>query len=650
MNRSSIDRRWETRGGLTQRLLRLHRCQRGQAIYVVVIFAFLMAGLVFLVLNSGEKLNHKVQMQSTADAVTATGAAWYGRGLNTVSMCNVAETQLLSMINLLDTLKTVTPPAVKCIDEFVQNIGQSHAGHDIQNDERLRVWLVVGNANQEQAILHQFDEIVQAVNWPDYLDYDSGILWQCIYLMDGFSQAVVADTPLAAQREAMDIAQKNHAEFGFVLPLWPALPVTRGTFEDFLWPMVYGTMPRDDRDRDRGGDPIGGFCPVMGYYGHASTFLREDWRLNRVGGRMGPWTYWREPITDPSPMGLFDISRFSLLFNVVSSRKLWMMFGSADDRVSLERWEMDYDAAKELSQQRPQPIRRTWWESTSFDARYPGAEETPPFPLPPSGQWSALKHEEFPYVNTRVFSGPFGRSGRELGPDLSQYTRATEVWEGADPRGAVFYKVDRRRTANYPELGIIAPHPPVHPDGSPWPYTDAEMKTFYHVSLWRFNAAELEDDTSLPPYQQPAVAPYLWDPTLLQEVQGKLEMNTMKNVDERFTFVGFAYRSGKVQNWAARFTNPNPIEDLVCYAQARVYNRWSWDTFTQHWKVKLTRLGMVDPSMNAGDRWQQLDAAMGAGLPAAGSDLAGQLTAERLEPVRKMVNAYSPDLVREITH
>jgi hypothetical protein len=643
MNRSSNDRRSGKRGRLLGRLLRLHRCQRGQAIYVVVIFAFLMAGLVFLVLNSGEKLNHKVQMQSTADAVTATGAAWYGRGLNTVSMCNVAETQLLSMINLLDTLKTVTPPAVKCIDEFVQNIGSSHAGHDIQNDERLRVWLVVGNASQEQIILHQFDEIVQAVNWPDYLDYDSGILWQCIYLMDGFSQAVVADTPLAAQREAMDIAQKNHAEFGFVLPLWPALPVTRGTFEDFLWPMVYGSMPPENRNHDSRGDPIGGFYPVMGYYGHRSTFVREDWStgrvLGRVGGRMGPWTYWREPITDPSPMGLFDISRFSLLFNVVSSSKLWMMFGSADDRVSLERWEMDYDAAKQLAQQRPQPIRRTWWESTGFNARYPGNEEMAPFPLPPSGQWAALKDEEFPDVNTQAYRGWADVEGRQQVPP--GYVRATESWEGADPRGAVFYKVDRRRTANYPELGIIAPHPPVHPDGSPWPYTDAEMKTFYHVSLWRFNAAELEDDTSLPPYQQPAVAPYLWTPD---------GTNLMTNVDNRFTFVGFAYRSGKVRNWAARFTNPNPIEDLVCYAQARVYNRWSWDTFTQHWKVKLTRLGMVDPSMNAGDRWQQLDAAMGAGLPAAGSDLAGQLTPERIEPVRKMVTAYSPDLVREVTH
>ena len=186
----------------------------------------------------------------------------------------------------------------KCIDEFVQNIGSSHAGHDIQNDERLRVWLVVGNASQEQIILHQFDEIVQAVNWPDYLDYDSGILWQCIYLMDGFSQAVVADTPLAAQREAMDIAQKNHAEFGFVLPLWPALPVTRGTFEDFLWPMVYGTMPPDNRDRDSRGDPIGGFYPVMGYYGHASTFLREDWRRMRLSC---PGAERREASMRPNP-------------------------------------------------------------------------------------------------------------------------------------------------------------------------------------------------------------------------------------------------------------------------------------------------------------------------------------------------------------
>ncbi|MCX5648807.1 MAG: hypothetical protein NTX40_06895 [Planctomycetota bacterium] len=55
--------------------MRFQRDERGQAIYLMVLFLFLLAGLLFLVMNTGEKLNHKVMMQSAADAVTATGAA-----------------------------------------------------------------------------------------------------------------------------------------------------------------------------------------------------------------------------------------------------------------------------------------------------------------------------------------------------------------------------------------------------------------------------------------------------------------------------------------------------------------------------------------------------------------------------------------------
>ena len=115
---------WRSAFGRTRAAVgRLHRCERGQAIYVVALFFFLLAGLLFLIVNSGEKLNHKVEMQSAADSAAATGAAWFARGLNVISMCNVAETQLLSLIVLCDTLETVTPPASECIDDLLSNLG-----------------------------------------------------------------------------------------------------------------------------------------------------------------------------------------------------------------------------------------------------------------------------------------------------------------------------------------------------------------------------------------------------------------------------------------------------------------------------------------------------------------------------------------------
>jgi hypothetical protein len=630
---------------------RFHRSESGQAIYVVVLFFFLLAGLLFLVLSGGEKLNHKVQMQNAADAATAGGAAWYARGLNAVSMCNVTETQLLSLIVLCDTLETVTPHAVKCIDDLMANIGASEAGHDIPIDSRLAdpngFLLVVGNAASEQEIIHRFSDIVGAVPWPDYLTYDTGVLWECTKLMDAFSHAMAKDTPLAAQREAIDIATKNKADFGFLVPLWPALPVVDGQFRDFKEPMTTGHMPPPNNDQI-----IGGFAWVMNYRGYNGRIL-------------GPWGYWREPFTKTQPMGLFDISRFSTLFNIVSLMKLDMLFGGTDDRMALDEknWEMDYDKAKGVDLSR---IRRAWWETSSFDARYPLANDeshpwqpekpadvVAPFPPPPSGDWPAKTYLARPIPTTTYYGekliftnftdsdlSRFGVNyrGPWFGPSLAGYTRATESYEGADPREAVWYRVEKRTRAQYPELGIFAPHPPVHPDGTQWPWTAAERKTYFHVTLIRFDGAELGNDETLsrnylpPAGQTPNLSPIMFDPST-----GSL---TSANVRDHFTFNGFAYRDGKVHQWAVRFANPNPIDNLVCYAQARVYNRYTWDLFTQHWKVKLMRA----------DRWNELIPELDKGLPSEAGEVAGVLTPERMDPVRQMLSAYSPDFAKGVTH
>ena len=608
-------------GRIADRLVRLHRCQGGQAIYAVVFFLFLLLGLLFLVLNTGEKLNHKVMMQGAADSVTTTGAGWYARGLNTISMCNVAQTQLLSMIILLDALETVTPPATECIDTLVTNIGSSKAGKDIPIDDRTSTWLAVGNAASERQIIHQFDDIVKAIQWPEYLTYDSGVLWECAKLMNGFEHAIVPVTPLAAQREAMAVAKKNHAEFGFFVPMWPELPVVDGKFGDFREPMVTGHLPPPYNDQ-----VIGGFAWVMQYWAYGHTHYWGGGSHYDRGGVQGPWSFWREPFVNTRPMGLFDVSRFSVLFNLVSAMKLEMMFGSTDDQVSLRDWEMDYDKAKGVPQTE---VRRCWWESLGFDCRYE-------YPKDEFFANMDLRHWRDPTVRTRAYPSMDS-------VNLSGYTRSKEAYEGADPRLAVWYKVTERWTAHYPELGIFAPHPPFYPDGSPWPYTQEEMQKYYHVSFRRFDGLEKNTNQEalhrnyLPPAGvTPDLAPIMFDP-----VEGE---NVVAKVNEHFTFNGFAYRPGKVREFADRFINPNPIEKLVAYGQARVYNRFSWDLFTQHWKVKLMRL----------DRWQDMlpmvTAAAAGAIPAAGKDVAAELTDERLKPVSDMLSAYKDDFVKEVTH
>ncbi len=649
---------WRSAFGRTRAAVgRFHRCERGQAIYVVALFFFLLAGLLFLIVNSGEKLNHKVEMQSAADSAAATGAAWFARGLNVISMCNVAETQLLSLIVLCDTLETVTPPASECIDDLLSNLGDSRAGHDIPIDSRISEWLAVGNAASEQQIIRKLADIVAEIDWPDYLQYDNGVLWECVKLMDGFMHVMRERTPTAAQREAIDIATECGADFGFLLPLNPVLPVRDGRWTDFENPMRIGRMPPPD-DRKQ----IGGFAYVMNYRGYYPDYLYKGEIQHGRGPVMGPWSYWREPFTATRPMGMLDISRFSVLFNLVSSRKLEMMFGMPDPQVSLRNWEMKYDQAKGMGDNQ---ILRSWWETVSFSCRYP-------YPESSFFANSDLRHYHRPTIRTYAYedwhdavsasraprSGKPPMAGVEQGePVPVGWQRSTEACEGADPREAVWYAVTKHWAYHFPELGIYASHPPMHTDGSKWEYTDpSDWKVFYKVRMYRFDGAELDTDETLHRNYLPAGGNAPFAPIMFHLTEGR---HSWENIDRYFSFNGFAYKSGKVGHWrkapesgdrgrTTGFLNPNPIEELIAYAQARVYVRYSWDLFTQHWKVRLMRT----------DRWQgslrddrsvptNMLSELAKGVPA---DLADVLTAERIEPVQRMVEAYQDQFVAEFTH
>jgi len=397
---------WRSAFGRTRAAVgRLHRCERGQAIYVVALFFFLLAGLLFLIVNSGEKLNHKVEMQSAADSAAATGAAWFARGLNVISMCNVAETQLLSLIVLCDTLETVTPP---------------------------------------------------------------------------------------------DIADKCGADFGFLLPLNPVLPVRDGRWTDFENPMRIGRMPPPDDRKE-----IGGFAHVMNYRGYYPDYLYKGEIQHGRGPVMGPWSYWREPFTATRPMGMLDISRFSVLFNLVSSRKLEMLFGMPDPQVSLRNWEMKYDQAKGMGDNQ---ILRSWWETVSFSCRYP-------YPESEFFANSDLRHHHRPTIRTYAYedwydavsasraprSGKPPMAGVEQGASVPVgWQRSTEACEGADPREAVWYAVTKHWSYHFPQLGIFASHPPMHTDGSKWEYTDSsDWRVYYKVRMYRFDGAEIATDETL---------------------------------------------------------------------------------------------------------------------------------------------------------
>ncbi|MCX5683292.1 MAG: hypothetical protein NT049_06370, partial [Planctomycetota bacterium] len=113
----------------------------------------------------------------------------------------------------------------------------------------------------------------------------------------------------------------------------------------------------------------------------------------------------------------------------------------------------------------------------------------------------------------------------------------------------------------------------------------------------------------------------------------------------------------KATSWVQRFINPNPVEGkdgdpaLVCYAQARVYNPYGWDLFTQDWKVKLMRTETpYNDNRDSDNRWGVMLSELNKGIPSQASQAVEGLTPEHVKPAIDTVRAYTADFVKEVTH
>lgn len=602
------------------RLLRFHRDQKGQAIFLGLFYFMLLAALVFLVINSGKRTTNKISMQNTADAAALGGGMWVARGMNTISMCNVTQTQLMSVIVLLDTMETVSPAAQQIIDELLSNIGASAHGSDVPNNPVISDWLIVNNARLEQEMIRKLNDVINDIPVSQYCDYDSGVLWQCCLVLNELKVQMADLAPEMAQRELQNIGEKvgddTVAEAAFILPFYPALPIERASIDNpqanfrlFRRPMRDGRRVYDRRSS------IGGFAHLQNY------------RSRRSGGVLGPFRYMREPLCEPTPMGALELSRFSVLFTIVSDKKFEMLFGAPNQKACLapENRIEDYDELLQFVQDNGRDaVIHTYWTTLGFDSRY--EYNTPSF----DGNVD-LRHQKYPRERLRVYDG------FQAAPN--GYRRATTQGEGADPRHDLWYRSVERETPHYPALGIYATHPP--------PWDEGDNRPYYRNSFWRFDGADVGEEEELHRrYLPPVGNPPRMAPIVLHRQEGT---RTDENIFNRFTIVGFAYTKGEslfIPKWF-----PEPLETdgrLVCYAQAEIFNdtasygprnrRSGWDLFTQNWRVRLSRM----------DHWDWARSAISGEIPEQAA--VGLDRATILAPVVKMLEQYEPEDVDYITH
>lgn len=83
---------------------RLHEDRGGQITFLTLFGAVALAGLLGLVMTTGDQTSLQIQGQNAADAAALSGGAWIARGLNVTSAANVAESQLASAAIVLQAL------------------------------------------------------------------------------------------------------------------------------------------------------------------------------------------------------------------------------------------------------------------------------------------------------------------------------------------------------------------------------------------------------------------------------------------------------------------------------------------------------------------------------------------------------------------
>ncbi len=72
----------------TQTLTALHEAEEGYIAVVNVVSILLCTVLMGLVVNTGNIVRHKIEVQNSADATAYTAALWHARGMNAVTMTN----------------------------------------------------------------------------------------------------------------------------------------------------------------------------------------------------------------------------------------------------------------------------------------------------------------------------------------------------------------------------------------------------------------------------------------------------------------------------------------------------------------------------------------------------------------------------------
>jgi len=235
-----------------KRLQSGHDDQGGQTLIFIAIVMFALVCFFALVINVGDRVTAKVEMQNAADAAVMAGGIWNARGMNMISILNVGMTECLAFIiffKAFDKTYIATKAAI------------------IANKVAAEAMIAIGNLPYCQAIKIAGEiwkkclEIIEKTSLKiaekmnkimKKLTKKNSGLWKVMKVLQQFEKVIKHSTPIFAAYEANRIAELNGADplvdvggFTYTAILFPTdpvsgLPVKKGVFKDLCPPTTSG--------------------------------------------------------------------------------------------------------------------------------------------------------------------------------------------------------------------------------------------------------------------------------------------------------------------------------------------------------------------------------------------------------------------------
>ena len=159
-------------------LRRLHEDERGAVLVIQAMAMLIMAGFVWMIISTGERLVQKETIQSSADAASFSAAVVKAKGLNLLAFCNLTIALCTAILGVLQAMVNAFPMTILTLIFMcaggdadacaaIEPAQQSQAdfqGKLAQSDTRLAELggVMPALSDAEQAIVDGMDDWVRA--------------------------------------------------------------------------------------------------------------------------------------------------------------------------------------------------------------------------------------------------------------------------------------------------------------------------------------------------------------------------------------------------------------------------------------------------------------------------------------------------------